>query len=498
MPNWLLPEGMEDDEAKPEARPNDAIVFRRGRSWSELLTATPAQRKWIHDYVGHERVAFYGKERVSDWFTMLTVNGLLPSGLLDMVRRAAPDAGFTLNVLDDRGQPPCQDDKQATTSWLRPDQLVALDRCLRHPHGLLEAPTGAGKTEVFIAMTLRLGCQWLFVVHRSDLVRQTADRYRLRTGEKAGTFERGVWARGTGNVTVATFQSIDRARRDKKPDFQKLVDGIEALFVDEVHAQPAESFYRGTLRMKRAYFRYGASATALEKGPEQTLRTVGALGPILHKIGVRELVDLGLLAMPRARLVKCRHNGRGVDDMQSWRAVYSGCIVRCAHRNELVADIAEAAAKPCILFVDEVQQGKILLPMLLERGLLAEMADGKTWKDARTSVLEALGRGELDVLVCTVIFQEGIDVPELRAVVNAAGKQSSVAALQRPGRGMRKLEGKDEFELWDIYDRDQKWLRNHSRERVAAYNSRDYDVEVFDDLAAAVAHRDGKVQMVIK
>jgi superfamily II DNA or RNA helicase len=72
----------------------------------------------------------------------------------------------------------------------------------------------------------------------------------------------------------------------------------------------------------------------------------------------------------------------------------------------------------------------------------------------------------------------------LRSVINAAGGKSTIATLQRAGRGMRVdrdiagnvKDGGDEFEVWDIYDRGNAWLEKHAKARVKSYQIEGHEV----------------------
>lgn len=492
MVDWLTPVGMTEDApilAPPPADPlrTAPMVLEAGASWARLTQATAEQRQWLAEYTGFERVVYMGGERTSTWFYTLTAAGNLPSGLVGLVERAATMEKIPLRVVWDAKT--AVPDRAADLAWLRPDQRAGVWALSDQGRGIIEAPTGAGKTEVAIALTLCFPTvEWLFVVHRADLVSQTAARYNRRTGERAGSFERGHWTKGSANLTVATFQSIRAGAKRRKAEWAVFRAAIGALFVDEVHAQPADSFYRCTMSFSNAWLRFGGSATPLEKDGCATLRTVGALGPVVHRVEVGTLVALGLLAEPRVKMVGQRHTS---EPEWTWRQVYDHCIVRNQARNQLVANMAERAAKPSMLFVDELQHATALLHELRARGLSADVATGSAWKDRRAQLLADLAAGTLDVLICTVIFQEGIDVPELRSVVIASGKSSAVACLQKLGRGMRKMPGKDIFEVWDVRDRSQKWLRQHAAMRIAAYKSRKYRVELFDDLDQATEPNNG-------
>jgi superfamily II DNA or RNA helicase len=122
--------------------------------------------------------------------------------------------------------------------------------------------------------------------------------------------------------------------------------------------------------------------------------------------------------------------------------------------------------------------------MLENAGMRTEFVWGahETW--LRSKILDRLTHDKLDVVVCSSVFQQAIDVPELRAIVNGAGGASVIATLQRLGRGTRRAEGKDSFELWDIVDRGNRWLERHSRERIRAYEGEGYTVETVPEFSA--------------
>ena len=99
----------------------------------------------------------------------------------------------------------------------------------------------------------------------------------------------------------------------------------------------------------------------------------------------------------------------------------------------------------------------------------------------RRAAIRRLVHGDTDILIANVIFQEGIDIPELQSVVIAAGGKSTIAILQDVGRGMRKYtaEGavaKSAFQVFDFADRGSAVLARHTRGRLEAYAVEKYPV----------------------
>jgi superfamily II DNA or RNA helicase len=194
---------------------------------------------------------------------------------------------------------------------------------------------------------------------------------------------------------------------------------------------------------------------------------------VVYKIPTKLLIERGVLSKATIRMVRCEQSS----DKASWASVYKQLVVASKRRNDLVAELAEGARKPALLFVDQLAHGHQLVKLLRARGIRADVAFGDNQLSERQRKVRALENGEIDVLVCNVIFQEGIDIPALKSVVVAAGKSAATATIQRLGRGMRTCaDGDDTFELWDVFDTGQKWLAQHSRDRRAAYESEEHEV----------------------
>lgn len=460
------------------------MIVEQGNIWSRLVTYTPAERRWVDEYTSIEEPGrFYAGQwggNQDERYRMLhLISCQFPSGFTRMMAKKARQLGIECQVVDLRGPPPCGIEDMADLDWLRDYQLAAVWAAVEAGRGLIKVPTGGGKTEIFIGMTRALPCEWLFAVHRSDLTGQAAKRYALRTGETAGVFEAGAWKRGSANVTVATFQGIYSAMKKqprkahKKAPVWDFLDKVRALNTDEVHAQPADSFYKVAMSMPNCYYRFGQSGTPLDRGPKDSLRTIASIGPMVYKISNDVLERAGVLSKPKIYMVPLKQAG-GTDC--DWQTAYSQLIVNSTVRNDLLAQMAEMATKPCLLFVDQMAQGEELVQRISRLGMRVDFAHGSHWTKARLDMIERLVQAKLDVLVCSIIFQEGIDIPTLESVINGGGKASVVGSLQRIGRGMRTAKGKTGFEVWDVHDRGQRWIQNHAAARLKAYRKEGHEI----------------------
>ncbi len=465
---------------------------------TSVVKAEEAEVSWLGEYLSFRDASAFFKNkgrrggRVSDKVHLFNAfNHTFPTGLLPLVIAAAPKEGFTVDIVDRRGAAPARD-LSADLGWLRDYQLDAIDAVEKAKRGILWMPTGAGKTEVAAGLTLAYPVPWLFLVHRAGLMDQAARRYELRTKMKAGRIGEGEWSTGDGNLVCATFQTIAAGLKKKDPRTLSLLSQARGVMFDEAHVLPAGSFYEVALSTPSALYRVGLSGTPLARGDNRSTMAIAAIGPVIYRIRTELLIERGVLARPTIHMVQVNERS----DRPTWQGVYGEAIVRSAYRNRLVIEACRRAEKPGLLFVKEISHGKALTKALQKAGLQADFVWGNHSTEYRNARVRDLVKGKLDILVCSVVFQEGIDIPELRSAVFAAGGKSIIATLQRLGRGMRVERNargeviKSTFEAWDLADngcgctnyakgdphQGCKWLERHTRERLKAYSSEGHAV----------------------
>lgn len=450
-----------------------------GNRLARLVRATDEEAEWLRGYLSfNDAKARFRPGNRGRVQLLHPLTETFPAGFVSMIQKAAKAEGKTVDVVDKR-VPPGTLDPTADLSWLRDYQREAVDRVLEKKRGILWIPTGGGKTEIPVALArLVPDTHWLFLVHRTSLGEQAAERFAERNAlhgvdlGEPGVIGEGRWREGK-TFTAATFQTFSAALKHEDPRAKALLGRTGGLFVDECHVLPADSFNRVAMACD-AYYRAGLSGTPLARGDQKSIMAIAALGPVILRIPATRLVDAGILSKPRVRLVTVQ---QPTSASVTWTGVYHDKVVRSKKRNDALVAIAQRAAKPSFLFVKEIAHGRSITADLGRAGLNADFTFGNHSTEYRRSMAKALVRGALDVLVCSVVFQEGIDVPELRSVINGGGSKSIIATLQRLGRGMRVdrapdgsvREGGDVFEMWDIFDVGNDWLEKHAKARRNAY-----------------------------
>jgi superfamily II DNA or RNA helicase len=456
------------------------MKIRLENTRSKITERSAEEHVWLDDFLSFREAVFrkgrFGVTRTEQLTSMFNKkNDTFPSGLLPQIKKAAHECGVELHI-DDGRVPICDYDLGANLEWLYDYQFEAVQAVAKTQRGILHLTTGAGKTDIFCGLCKAFPCHWLFVVHRADLMHQAAERWKKRGGHEPGICGDSTWAPDPKRrLTVATFQTLSRGLSNKDKKVLDLLRDAEALCVDENHTCAANEFNKVAMETRRAYYRVGLSGTPLDRSDKRAIYTIGALGPVIYRVKPKQLIDLGILAQPKIKAVKLTQQHKS----EGWQAAYKHLVAQSHVRNVLIVELAKKAAKPSFVFVKNVDHGKLLTKALRESGIKTEFVWGQKATSTRAQAIKDLRYGNLDVIVCSVIFQEGIDVPELKSVINAAGMKSTIAALQRIGRGMRSDGGKKaDFEVWEVFDRGNKHIQAHALARMRAYKKEGHTVEI--------------------
>lgn len=446
---------------------------------AKVVDATPDEMSWLCEYLTFRdpQARFHNGSPIVELVNR--IDATFPSGYVAKVKKAAEARSLSnglfsplsVELVDVRRRPAAP--VEADLSHLRDYQRDAVKAALTRTRGLIQMPTGSGKSIVAAGIISSVPCRWLVLVPQSDLLEQFAAHIRQRVGEEPGIIGDGQWQ--AGRVTVATFQTLARrmskARDRRAFDFMSTVEGI---IVDESHQCASGSFNFVLTQAKNAFYRIGISATPLDRSDKKSIFVLAQLGGIIHKTSSAELRAKGYLADATIQMVRLEQGSNA----PTWPGVYGECVVRSKVRNALVVEMAKKAAKPALVFVNQVKQGQTLLAGCKKAGMRAEFVWGEDDTDERRKAIADLVAGRLDVIVCSNVFAQGVDIPSLASVVNGAGGQSVILTLQRLGRATRVTADKKAFECWDVLDDGNRHLAKHGKARLNVYEREGFSVNV--------------------
>ena len=462
------------------------MKIRAENTFSFIEEGTDGEVAWLDHILSFPNrqmiIRKFGDGRVH---LLSPVSKKFPTGLIPLVRATSRAEGASVEIVSERVKP-CEPDPTADLGWLHDYQLDAVHAVWKYTRGVIHMPPAAGKGEIDVAIAASLPCPWLMLVHRAQLAADVASRFEKRTGQRAGYIGEGQWTTGK-RLTCATFQTMYAALQRGDRRALELLEGVQGLLVDECHSAPATTFMRVVVACKNAYFRVGLSATPLTHPDEKDLWTIGLTGPVIYppnddyKALTARLIEKGVISAPKIRMVTVRQE---IPPGLTWMQMNQQFIVDSAPRNLVLQAIMAKAAKPGMVFVGRKAHGQILVRLAERAGLRVQWMDGSSDIMRRQAEVKRLGRNDLDLIVATPILDTGIDLPPLVTVINASGGASSIATIQRMGRGARVTETKRTFSVYDINDKGHRWLSRHSTARRKAYEAEGYQVETTDVLGA--------------
>jgi superfamily II DNA or RNA helicase len=254
--------------------------------------------------------------------------------------------------------------------------------------------------------------------------------------------------------------------------------GNKFMFIvfDEVHHLPAPS-YSQIGEMYVAPYRLGLTATP-EREDGLHCELPRLVGDIVYRVGVDALVGRHLapyrhekvfveLTPEEQRLYDeqlevfrgyLRRRGltlRSVEDFQRFIMRSGGdpeAREALLARNRAVKIALNSEAKINLLedLLEKYRGEKILIFTLhnqlvyrISRRFLVPAITHQTAKDERREILEKFRRGAYKVIVTSQVLDEGIDVPDASIGLIISGTGSSREYIQRLGRLLRKVEGKE-------------------------------------------------------
>ena len=345
---------------------------------------------------------------------------------------------------------------------LRPYQHQTVQRALRAGGGVIEAPTGSGKTRMGLELARHHGLPVLVLVHTRELVAQWKS-----AGAELNAQLANLDAPMPRGLVVATVQSLSarlsRVRAWAQP--------IRAILIDEAHHMGAAT-WQAVLKALPGVPTYGLTATPdRHDGNNKPLRTL--VGRTVARVSPESAERTGSILRPLVRFYATHWSPDSGDSRDD--------LVVSDRRNKVITDLVAAQVRDrrrCLVIVDRVDHADRLVEGLAQRRghrVRAASLHGQLGSE-RAKVLAGFRRGSLDVLVATSLVDEGLDLPDLDTLVLATPTAAQGRTQQRIGRILRPSRRKQAPVVWDLVDAHEPW-RAAAEARDALYTRRGWTVE---------------------
>ena len=353
--------------------------------------------------------------------------------------------------LQDVVEPPIQ---PVTPRPIQREALSALEhtRLEGYRAGLVVMATGLGKTWLAAFDTARPQFRRvLFVAHREEILRQSRAVFRqVQPDGELGLYFGGA-KEPEGRVVFAGVQTLAR----HLDGFDR--DAFDYVVVDEFHHASASS-YRAVLEYFEPEFLLGLTAT-----PE---RMDGA--DLLALCADNLVYDCGIVeGIERDELVPFHYWGVAdtVDfEPIPWRngRFDPESLTRAVETHEradrALAEWREHGGGRTLGFCASITHADFMAAHFRDAGVDALSVHTGPTSAPRHESIEDLRAGRAEVVFAVDLFNEGLDVPEIDAVLMLRPTESPVVFLQQLGRGLRTREGKESLAVVDFIGNHRSFL----------------------------------------
>jgi len=383
--------------------------------------------------------------------------------------------------------PPSQTLKD--TVELRPYQQEALGKWQRAGmRGILVLPTAAGKTYIALKAISLLKTQTLIVVPTLDLI----DQWRKRVVDYLNV-DAGAVGGGEYNVQMVTVSTYDSAYLQA----EALGNRFMFIIFDEVH-HLASPGYMQIAEMYIAPCRMGLTAT-YERGDQRHELLPPLVGDVVYTARVGELAGKHLSPYTHQKIYVelTREEQKAYDEEMRIFSDYlreKGIVLKGPEdfrrfimatgrdrrareallaRNRAVKVALNSEAKLALLARQlEVHRNEKTLIFTLHNDLVYKISRRflipavtyQTPREERHETLESFRRGDYGAVVTSQVLDEGVDVPDASVGFMLSGTGSTREYIQRLGRLLRKVEGK-QAKLVEIVSKETMEVRMSQRRR---------------------------------
>jgi len=302
--------------------------------------------------------------------------------------------------------------------------------------GLVVLATGLGKTFLSAFDAKRVGGRVLFVVHNNPILEQAKAAYS-RVMPDASTGILNFSARETdADIVFANINSL----RGRKHVFAP--DTFRYIVFDEFHHGTAPS-YQGVLDYFKPVFLLGMTATPERTDRESILRLVG--NNLVYEMRQRDAIRRGFLTpfayfglTDNIDYSGIQHNGfrYTVSDLNKSLLVPRRDEAVLQRYRDLAGD------RKTIGFCVSIEHAERSAKHFQQHGVAACAIHSRLDAEERAKRVRDFRQGTLRVAFARDIFNEGVDFPDVGALLFMRPTESKIIFTQQLGRGLRLSPGK--------------------------------------------------------
>lgn len=362
------------------------------------------------------------------------------------------------------------------------------DRIMREPpyKQLVVAATGAGKTMIaafdYRNRVKQNGGKYpslLVVAHRREILQQTL--YTFRAVLRDHNFGDILDANNESAQLIHIFATIQTLHRRNLPQ-QWQPETYDYVLIDETHRSTANS-YQGLLELLKPKILLGLTATPERADGEDVLRYFDnrivseirlpdAISRRLivpfHYYGLADTTDIDYTSLTWERGA---YRVSELDDLVAGNEVRAQNILdQCVKR---LPDVHKARG---IGFCVSVRHAEFMAEFFNKAGISAMALSAQSSLEDRDNSRKKLQTLRVNFIFVVDLYNEGVDIPEIDAVLFLRPTESLTVFLQQLGRGLRLTDEKDYLIVLDFVGQMHRKFRFDQRLRALSSKA-DVDLE---------------------
>lgn len=398
----------------------------------------------------------------------------LPRGTYEYLTTLCSENNIKMNIKDIRNNGEKLNIKFMGT--LREDQNIALEEMLKYETGILEAPTGFGKTVTCCKLIEERNVNTLIVTFSLQLLKQWQDRLkRFLDIDDVGAIGGGK-NKVTGKIDVASIKSIYNNGK-----FNDVVKNYGMIIIDECHHSSAYT-YESALNTVSAKYVYGVSATP-EKENGHTPIIKMQCGNIRYKIDLKEFnKNLNLSMKVYHQKLHLNFVDKNIFDY-SLNEIYNFISKDAIRNDKVISDIEKEfkSGKNVLVLTERIEHLEYLKEKLSEltnnifvyRGGIGKK-ELKKYDELSEKIVQ---NKENKILIATsACIGEGFDDESLEVLFLTMPISGINKIMQCAGRLHRTNENKKEIIIYDYIDDNFLQTRNMFLKRKKAYAKMGYEI----------------------
>jgi superfamily II DNA or RNA helicase/HKD family nuclease len=350
------------------------------------------------------------------------------------------------------------------------EEILERLRVEREVHGrrrnLVVAATGTGKTVVaacdYERLCIAAGTRprLLFLAHRKEILIQARDTFRhaLQDGAFGELLADGNQPQSFEHL-FATIQSVaagDLIGRLGESHFRHVV-------IDECHHLPAPS-YQAVIQKLLPDILVGLTATPERSDGKSLLPDFD--GHVAHELRLWQALDQQLLVpfeyfgisdTTDLRAVRWSRSGY---DLAALSDLYTGDDARASLvLAQLTRRVADVRLIRALGFCVSIQHATFMADRFGAAGIPALAVHGDSTAEERSLAASRLREREVNVLFTCDLYNEGVDLPFVDALLLLRPTQSATLFLQQLGRGLRHYQRKSSCLVLDFIGQQHERFR---------------------------------------